>query len=77
MRCAILGHRYRFRTESATMVWECERGCGAGGSKGYATAADARRYAMAFDADPSDAGARRPMLGVLPLWLARRLKRRR
>ncbi len=72
-----MGHRYRFRADGATMVWECDRGCGAGGSKAYPTPADARRYATAFDADPADAAARRPMLSVLPLWLARRLRRRR
>jgi hypothetical protein len=77
VRCAVFGHRYRFRAEGATMVWECERGCGAGGSKAYGTPADAVRYATAFDADPADAGARRPMLSTLPLWIARRLRKGR
>jgi hypothetical protein len=59
------------------MRWECERGCGLEGEKVYASADDARRYAAAFDRDPLDATARRPMLSVLPLWLARRLRRPR
>jgi hypothetical protein len=37
--------------------------------------ADARRYAAAFDRDPLYATSRRPMLSVLPLWLARRRRR--
>lgn len=63
------------------MHWECERGCGAGGSKRYRSANDARRYAAAFDsADRDDLGRRAP-LGLLPLRLARAVgiwrKRRR
>jgi hypothetical protein len=73
--CSVLGHRYRFRAEGEAMLWECERGCGAGGSKTYATAADARRYAAAFDRrDASDLG-KRPLLSLLPLWLARKVSR--
>src|SRR5581483_11072733 len=49
LACRVLGHRYRFRAEGETMTWECERGCGAGGSKRYETAAEATRYANAFD----------------------------
>ena len=56
------------------MVWECERGCGAGGSKAYASPEAARRYAAGLDTDPSDSASRRPMLSTLPLWLARRLR---
>jgi hypothetical protein len=74
--CRILGHRFHFRAEGDTLVWECERGCGAGGSKRYATAADAERYAAAFDhRDASDIG-KRPLLSLLPLWLARKAGRR-
>ena len=73
--CRLLGHRYRFRAKGETMVWECERGCGAVGSKTYATAADADRYAAVFDRrDASDIG-RRPLLSLLPLWLARKVAR--
>ena len=58
------------------MRWECERGCGEGGSKLYATPADAERYARAFDRrDASDVG-KRPLLSLLPLWLARRRRKR-
>jgi hypothetical protein len=74
--CKLFGHRFRFHTEGETMLWECERGCGAGGSKRYASAADAHRYAEAFDRrDASDIG-RRPLLSLLPLWIARKLGQR-
>jgi hypothetical protein len=60
------------------MVWECGRGCGAGGSKVYPSAADARRYAIAFDVEDSDElGRRAPFLGMFPLRLAHALRRRR
>jgi hypothetical protein len=42
----------------------------------YASAADARRYAEAFDRrDASDIG-KRPLLSLLPLWIARKLGQR-
>jgi hypothetical protein len=70
--CSLLGHRFRFRAEGATMLWECERGCGAGGSKEYATTAEARRYARAFDReDRYDIGRRAPFLGMFPLRIWR------
>ncbi|MGH2947893.1 MAG: hypothetical protein ACRDPC_16860 [Solirubrobacteraceae bacterium] len=72
----MLGHRWRFSAEGATMRWACERGCGAGGEKRYDSPERARRYARAFDReDRSDVG-RRPLLSLLPLGLARRLGRR-
>ncbi len=59
------------------MVWECGRGCGAGGRKEYATAADAARYARAFDReDRDDLGRRAPLVGLLPLRLFHLLRRR-
>ena len=72
MTCRVLGHRFRFRTEGATMIWECER-CGErGGSKTYASAADAERYARAFDVDDRKSlGRRAPLVGLLPLRLWR------
>jgi hypothetical protein len=77
LRCRLAGHRFRFATEGATMSWRCERGCGTGGSKTYATAADARRYARAFDReDRSELGRRAPFLGLLPLRLYWTLRRR-
>jgi hypothetical protein len=58
------------------MRWECER-CGEGaGSKEYATAADAARYATALDREDREALKRRPaMLSLLPLRLFQRLRR--
>jgi len=77
LACRVLGHRYRFRTEGATMRWECERGCGAGGAKEYATAGDAARYASAFDReDSAELGRRAPFLGMFPLRLWWHLRRR-
>lgn len=53
------------------MRWECER-CGDGGSKRYATAEDAQRYARAFDRSDTEDVGKRPLLSLLPLWLARK-----
>ncbi|MEZ5120406.1 MAG: hypothetical protein R2736_02320 [Solirubrobacterales bacterium] len=76
--CRLLGHRYRFAADGATLRWHCERGCGASGVKRYATAADAARYARAFDReDRSDLGRRAPLIGLLPLRIWRALHRRR
>jgi hypothetical protein len=59
------------------MHWSCQRDCGAGGSKRYATAAEAERYARAFDReDREDLGRRAPLVGLLPLRLARAARRR-
>jgi hypothetical protein len=78
LACPLLGHRYRFRAEGQTMHWECERGCGASGSKDYATAEEAVRYAAAFDReDRSELGRRAPLLGMFPLRLWWTLSRRR
>ncbi|RCW40423.1 hypothetical protein DFQ14_11172 [Halopolyspora algeriensis] len=58
------------------MLWMCERGCGAGGAKSYPAAADAARYAHAFDRrDSDDLGKRAPLLGLLPLRAWRALRR--
>ncbi len=60
------------------MRWACQRGCRAGGSKRYATAAEAQRYARAFDReDRQDLGRRAPLFGLLPLRLARAWRERR
>jgi hypothetical protein len=75
LRCRLLGHRYRFTSDGATMRWDCARGCGAGGTKRYPTAAQAERFAHAFDReDRSDLGRRAPV-GLLPLRLVRALRR--
>jgi hypothetical protein len=77
LRCRVLGHRFRFSSEGEVMRWECERDCGAGGSKRYRTSEDAHRYATAFDhEDRHDLGRRAP-LGLFPLRLIRALRRRR
>ena len=74
--CRVLGHAYRFEAEGPTMRWSCER-CGEhGGSKTYASAADAERYARAFDRRDADDTGKRPLLSLLPLWLARKAGRR-
>ena len=58
------------------MSWECARGCGAGGSKRYATPAEAARYAQALE-DERDAAGRLPLVAALPLRLLRRVGRSR
>jgi hypothetical protein len=77
LACRVLGHRHRFRVEGATMTWACAR-CGAvGGSKRYASAEEAARYAAAFDReDREDLGRRAPLVAGLPLRLVRALRRR-
>ena len=78
LRCRLLGHRFRFTSEGETMRWQCERGCGAGGAKRYATAAEASRYARASTARtvPTSAGGLRS-LGLFPLRLLRAFRERR
>ena len=41
------------------------------------TAAEAARYARAFDRDDREATGKRPLLSLMPLWLARRAAERR
>lgn len=70
MRCLVVGHRYRFSADGPTMTWRCERCATAGGSKRYATPAEAQHYATAFDReDREDLGRRAPFLGMFPLRL--------
>ena len=71
-RCSLLGHRVRFWTEGETMRWSCERECGLEGSKAYPSAAEAARYARAFDREAGDDLGRRAPLSLLPLRLVRR-----
>jgi hypothetical protein len=78
LHCRLLGHRVRFVAEGAQLRWYCERGCGAEGTRDYANAEDARRYARALDRDPrADLGRRAPPFALLPLRLAHRLRARR
>jgi len=72
-----MGHRPRFSSSGEVLSWECERGCGAAGTKRYPTAADAARYATAFNRDDRHDIGRRPLLSLLPLGLARRAGRKR
>jgi hypothetical protein len=77
LRCQVLGHRFRFSSEGETMRWRCQRGCGAGGAKRYASAADAARYACAFDReDREDIGRRAPLVGLFPLRILRAVRNR-
>jgi hypothetical protein len=76
LACRVFGHRYRFGAEGDTMRWECVRGCGACGSKRYATAEQASRYAAAFDREDREDLGRRPLLSLLPMWMTRRAGRR-
>jgi hypothetical protein len=76
LSCRVLGHRWRFRAEGKALRWDCTRCAAAGGRKQYATAAEARRYARAFEGEPRR-GKRRFLLGAAPLWLARKLSGRR
>jgi hypothetical protein len=77
LRCRLLGHRFRFTSEGETMRWECQRGCGTSGSKRYPTAADAHRYAAAFDREDREELGRRAPIGLMPLALTRALRKRR
>jgi hypothetical protein len=77
LRCRLLGHRYRFASEAEAMQWQCERGCGASGSKRYPTPEDARRYADAFNRHDQDTLGRRAPVGLTPLRLWRLVRRRR
>jgi hypothetical protein len=77
LRCRLLGHRFRFSSAGATMHWSCQR-CGVRGSKRYATPADARRYAGAFDReDREDLGRRAPLVAGLPLRIWRAMRHAR
>jgi len=76
LACRLLGHRYSFQADGRTMRWTCRRGCGATGEKVYETAADARRYAGAFDhEDRDELGRRAPLIALMPLRIWRALRR--
>ena len=77
LRCRLLGHRFRFTSDGDTVRRRCGRGCDVGGEKRYATAADAARYASAFDReDRDDLGRRAPLVALFPLRLMRAARRR-
>lgn len=77
LACRVFGHRFRFDADGEEMRWECERGCGASGGKRYPTAAEAAHYARAFDREDREDTGKRPLLSLMPLWLARRAAARR
>jgi hypothetical protein len=78
LACRFFGHRYRFTSSGATMTWSCARCGAAGGTKDYASAGDAARYARAFDReDREDLGRRAPLVAGLPLRVIRLVRRRR
>lgn len=77
MLCVIFGHRYRFAADGTVMTWYCQRGCSTAGQKTYPTAAQARRFAAAFDReDRDDLGRRAPFVGLFPLRLWRQWRTR-
>lgn len=75
LACRLIGHRLRFDPDGSTLRWTCERGCGEGGAKEYASADQVRRYAKAFDRLDREDFGRRPLLSLLPLTLLRRARR--
>ena len=72
--CRLLGHDPRFSADGPTLRWCCARGCGAGGGKTYDSPEQARRYAAALDRPDSADIGKRPLLSLLPLGLARRVR---
>ena len=72
----LLGHRVRFWAEGSTHALGVRARMRSRGRNRYASAADARRYARAFECRDSDDLGRRPTLSLLPLWLGRRGNRR-
>ncbi|HVW89387.1 MAG TPA: hypothetical protein VHC01_07960 [Gaiellaceae bacterium] len=78
IRCRVFGHRYRFAADGAAMTWTCARCGSAGGAKEYASAAEAARFARAFDReDRDDLGRRAPLVAGLPLRALRLFRMRR
>jgi hypothetical protein len=77
LSCRLLGHRYRFTAAGPTMTWACAR-CGqVGGTKTYASAEEAARYARGLDReDRDDLGRRAPFVALFPLRMWRALRRR-
>ena len=72
LACRLLGHRPRFESDGARLRWHCARGCGAGATRDYESAEEARRYAAALNREGRDTFGKRPLLSLLPLRLARR-----
>ena len=52
LTCRVMGCRFRFGADDATLRWWCQRGCPSGGEKTYASATDAERMAAVLDREP-------------------------
>ncbi|MES1248804.1 MAG: hypothetical protein ABUS54_14145 [Actinomycetota bacterium] len=77
LACRLLGHRYRFTADGPVMSWACDRCGSAGGTKTYASADEAARYARGLDReDRDDLGRRAPIVALLPLRLWRAFRGR-
>lgn len=77
LACRVFGHRYRFRAEGNTMLWDCARCDAVGGVKEYPTPEQAHRYAAALDrADTESLGRRAPLFGLFPLRIAHYIRRK-
>jgi hypothetical protein len=77
LACRVFGHQPAFRAEGRTMRWACARCGNSSGAKEYGSAAEVARYAAAFNKrDGDDLGKRAPLIGLLPLRIWRRLRRR-
>jgi hypothetical protein len=70
--CRVFGHRPRFWAEGSTLRWQCDRDCGDGGSREYASPADAGRIAAALDIEDREGLGNHAILSLLPLRLAKR-----
>ena len=74
--CRVFGHQPAFRADGHIMRWDCGRCSNPGGAKEYATAAEAQKYATAFNKRDADSlGTRAPLLGLLPLRIWRWVRR--
>ena len=52
LSCRVFGCRFRFAAEDSVLHWWCQRGCPSGGTKRYASEAEAVRMAAALDREP-------------------------
>jgi hypothetical protein len=63
LTCRVMGCRFRFGAEEATLRWWCQRGCPSGGEKTYPSAAEAERMAAALDREPRSPASILAVLG--------------
>ena len=57
--CRLLGHRWTFSCDGATVRWRCDRGCGAAGAREYPDRREAARHFRHYAREP------RPPVGFL------------